>query len=105
MSYKLRGYPLDKINLQPATTEEEVLQNVAVIVATMQGDVPLDRGLGLAGNFVDKPPDVAKAIFAAEVYAAVAAREPRAESENITFESDETPPGKFIPVLEVNVNA
>lgn len=47
---------LQNINMEPQTTEEEIAQNVAVILATPKFSVPLDRGLGmdmyLPNNFI-----------------------------------------------------
>ena len=44
---------LQNINMEPQTTEEEIAQNVAVILATPKFSVPLDRGLGMDMNFLD----------------------------------------------------
>lgn len=92
-----------KINLAPETTEEEVLQNVAMILATPRFSVPLDRGLGLPQEFVDKPLPAAQAIVIAEIIDAVETHEPRATVENIYFEQGEIP-GKMIPFVEVSIN-
>ena len=48
MAHIIKAYDLKNINLDPETTEEEVLQNVAVIISTPKFSVPLDRGLGMA---------------------------------------------------------
>ena len=90
------------IVLAPETLEEEVLQNVAIIVSTPKFSVPLDRGLGLAQRFIDKPIQVAQSILISEVLDAVEEYEPRAEVTNVTFEKGETP-GLLVPVLEVNI--
>lgn len=37
---------LREINMEPQTETEEIMQNVAVILATPKFSVPLDRGLG-----------------------------------------------------------
>ena len=55
MAYVVKAYSLKKINLAPESTVEEVLQNVAIIISTPKFTVPLDRGLGLAQRFIDKP--------------------------------------------------
>lgn len=91
-----------KLNLAPETLEEEVLQNVAIIVSTPKFSVPLDRGLGLAQRFIDKPIQVAQSILISEVLDAVEEYEPRAEVTNVTFEAGETP-GLLVPVLEMNI--
>jgi hypothetical protein len=92
-----------EINLAPQTVEEEVLQNVAMILATPQFSVPLDRGLGLKQEFVDKPLPAAQAILVAEIIDAVETYEPRATVENVYFKQGENP-GKLIPFVEVSIN-
>ena len=102
MAYIVKAFTPDKLNLAPETLEEEVLQNVAIIVSKPKFSVPLDRGLGLAQRFIDKPMQVAQSILISEVLDAVEEYEPRAEVTNVTFEAGETP-GLLVPVLEVNI--
>ena len=92
-----------EINLSPETVEEEVVQNVAMILATPQFSVPLDRGLGLSQRFIDKPMPAAQAITIAEIIEAVQTYEPRAIVENVYFKQGEAP-GKMIPHVEVSIN-
>ena len=63
MAYIVKAFTPGKLNLAPETLEEEVLQNVAIIVSTPKFSVPLDRGLGLAQRFIDKPMQVAQSIL------------------------------------------
>ena len=51
---------LREINMEPQTETEEIMQNVAVILATPKFSVPLDRGLGLQMTFLDKPVPAAR---------------------------------------------
>lgn len=44
----------------PATLEEEVMQNLAMILSTPKGTAPLFRDFGLSMDFVDKPSVVAE---------------------------------------------
>lgn len=71
MAYIVKAFTPGKLNLAPETLEEEVLQNVAIIVSTPKFSVPLDRGLGLAQRFIDKPIQVAQSILISEVLDAV----------------------------------
>lgn len=102
MAFIVKAYQPGKINLAPESTEEEVLQNVAMIISTVQFSVPLDRGFGLAGRFIDKPIQAAQAILVSEVLDAVEKYEPRADIVSVTFEQGETP-GNLIPIVEVNI--
>ena len=102
MAYKIKAYDLETINFAPATREEEILQNIAVILSTPQFSVPLDRGLGLAQRFVDKPIPTAQPILISEVLDAIEAYEPRVEVLEVTFALGDTP-GALIPIVEVNI--
>lgn len=103
MSYTVKAQKESGLVLVPNTTVEAVLQNVRVIISTIQGEVPLDRTFGLAGKFLDKPINVAQAILVTEVLEALEAREPRAQLVSASFDYDEDTPGKLIPVVEVKV--
>lgn len=102
MAYTVKAYALEKINLAPEDTTEEVLQNVAVILSTPKFSVPLERGLGLAQRFLDKPIPAAQSILISEVLEAIEEFEPRAEVENVTFELGDRP-GTLIPIVEVKI--
>lgn len=102
MAYTVKAYALEKINLAPEDTTEEVLQNVAVILSTPKFSVPLERGLGLAQRFLDKPIPAARSILISEVLEAIEEFEPRAEVENVTFELGDRP-GTLIPIVEVKI--
>ncbi len=102
MSYTVRGDGLTNINIAPESTVEEVLQNVAVLISSPKFSVPLDRGLGLAQRFIDKPIQTAQPILISEVIEAVQEYEPRAQIDNVTFELGERP-GALIPIVEVTI--
>lgn len=104
MAYVIKGYPPKQINLQPTSTVEEVLQNLAVLLSTFQGSAPMGRGIGLKGSFLDKPTPVAEALLVAEVNQAVTQWEPRASVLHTTFEYDTEHPERLIPVVEVEID-
>ncbi|MEA5057780.1 MAG: hypothetical protein VB047_09525 [Anaerotignum propionicum] len=102
MAYIIKAYEPGNIKLAPESTEEEVLQNIAMIISTPQFSVPLDRGFGLAQRFIDKPIQTAQAILVSEVLDAVERYEPRAKVINVTFQQGKMP-GTLIPIVEVNI--
>lgn len=104
MAFLVTAYKDGSINLAPENTTEEVLQNVAMILATPKFTVPLDRGFGLSQHFVDKPLPVAKTVLIGEIMEGIAKFEPRAEVEAVTFQINEQIPGKLIPTVEVRIN-
>lgn len=103
MSYKVSANDLSSIRLNETDTVTSALQNVAIILATRQGTVPLYRGFGLSQRFVDKPIPIAKPMLYADVKEAVEEYEPRVEVIDITFQEDASVPGRLIPTVEVEI--
>lgn len=103
MSYKVSTVDLNTIRLNETDTVSAVLQNIAIILATRQGSVPLYREFGLTQAFVDKPLPVAKTLLFSEIREAIERFEPRASVIGITFETPEGSPGVLIPIVEVNI--
>ena len=82
----------------------EILQNVAVILGTVKGTVPLDREFGLDITFLDSPLPVARARFSAEVATEIEKQEPRVRVTRVDF--DETPDagdGILFPRVSVEI--
>lgn len=104
MGYTVRASDLADIDLNTSNTVTEVLQNVATILSTRKGSVPLLRDFGLSQDFLDRPIEVAKTMIFAEVKEAIDLYEPRAEIVEMTFESD-AQTGRLIPVVEVDIHA
>ncbi len=96
------GSDLENINLEPKTVIEEVLQNVALILATAKFSVPLMRDFGLPMKFIDRPESAAMSVMIGEIYDAVEKYEPRAIIEGIEFEKGDN--GKIIAIVGVSVN-
>lgn len=93
--------------IAPETVAEEVTQNVAVILATPKGSVPLDRDFGLDFNLVDKPEPRAKALMAVEIVRQVTRYEPRARVLAVDWKETETEAmdGRLIPLVKIEVAA
>lgn len=93
---------LQNINMEPQTIEEEIMQNVAVILATPKFSVPLDRGLGMSMNFLDKPVPSAKVLAIGDVMDAIEEGEPRVKVREVDFLEDSMT-GRLVPVAEVEI--
>lgn len=91
------------INLCPDTVYEEVMQNLYFLYSSMEYDVPLNRGFGLSGTFIDKPTETAKALATINIYDKTEEYEPRAEIVSIDFEADYER-GILKPIVEVEIN-
>lgn len=91
---------LREINMEPQTETEEIMQNVAVILATPKFSVPLDRGLGLQMTFLDKPVPAARPLAIGEIMDAIEEGEPRVRVKEVDFLEDGML-GRLVPVVEV----
>lgn len=77
-----------KIDFNPSTEEEEILQNLRTILSTIKFSVPLDRSFGIAADFVDAPTPEARALAENAYFKAIREYESRAVVEKITWEAD-----------------
>ena len=71
MSFQVSATDLGRIRLNEPETVNAVLQNIALVLATPKGSVPMYRDFGLPQDFLDKPIPVAKARMIASVREAV----------------------------------
>ena len=70
---------------KPATTEEEVMQNVENIVSRIKYNVPLAREKGIIAENTDKPQEVAKAELVADISDEIDREEPRYKVSEVTI--------------------
>ncbi len=63
--------------------EKSVAQNIALIISTRKGTLPMYRDFGLPMEYVGKPTGVAEALFLVEATDAIEQFEPRATINNI----------------------
>lgn len=103
MSYTIDTTKEEQININPATVEEEVIQNLWFLYSSIEYDVPLDRALGLNATYIDKPIETAKALATTDIYDKTEQYEPRAEIVNIDFSVDYER-GILKPIVEVEIN-
>jgi len=93
--------PLQQINFG-ATGIDEILQNVAFILATMVDSCPMDREFGWEPD-LDSPINAAMATNAARIVQAIQENEPRAIVEDVRFEGNFLE-GELRPVVRVRLN-
>lgn len=105
MEYTVSATDLKKIQLDEKDEIKEVLRNVAVILATPKGSVPMYRSFGLDMSFLDKPMNVAKNLAVIPVREAIEEWEPRAVYKDMTLFRDPSNPGKlgFNVQIEIKV--
>lgn len=98
MTYRITPGSLGPLKLNETDTVTSALQNVAIILSTWEGTVPLYRGFGISSEYMHMPIPAAKALLRAEIKEKVERYEPRVSVIGVTFE--ETGNG-LIPTLEV----
>lgn len=63
----------------------ELDRQLALLLSTREGTMPLDRTFGLNMDFVDMPPEAAKSLYAAEVTEKVSKFIPAVRVQEITW--------------------
>ena len=99
------GIDLREINMFPQTKFEEIIQNVRMILSTVQGTVPLDRNLGLSAAFIDAPIQRAMMMFSIFATETIQDYEPRVVVEEIEWLPRSTPAldGRLYPRVKVRI--
>lgn len=103
MSYFVTADAHTTITLNEKNNTASILQNVAMILGTPKGSVPMYRDFGVNVTAVDRPVQVAEVMLRGEVKEAVELYEPRVEVVNVTFEQDKADPSRLIPTVEVEI--
>lgn len=91
------------INFAPETIEEEVVQNVRMVLNTVQYSVPYACMFAQSGDNLDMPLDVVKALASSNVVRAIKDYEPRALVRQIEFKGDGLT-GLIKPIVRISIN-
>ncbi len=83
-------------------TVKSVVQNIALLLNTRKGTVPMYREFGLPMEFIDKPTDIAETMAVLEISEAVEEFEPRAKLKDLTITKTEE--GAMAVIVEVTIN-
>ena len=105
MEYTVSATDLANIRLNESNRTREILRNVAVILATPKGSVPMYRSFGLDMSFLDKPMNIAKNMAVIPVREAIEEWEPRAVYKDITLFPDPSNPGKLGFTVKIEIKA
>ncbi len=103
MEYTVSSTDLANIQFQEEDEVAEVLRNVAVILATPKGSVPMYRDFGLDQSFLDKPMNVAKTLAVIPVKEAIEQWEPRAVYKGITMSFSVSDPGTLEFAVQIEI--
>lgn len=88
-----------RFRLSPGSVAEEVGQNLMVLFLVLRGTQPLERGLGMTWNQVDRPIQQVQVDVAMELYDQVDRYEPRAEIVSVSCRGDALT-GKVVPEIK-----
>ena len=102
MRYKVSA--LESLRLEKPESVQAVLRNIAVLLATRKGSVPLYRDFGISWDMLDKPLPVARSMLISEIREAIERWEPRATFIGVEFAQDPAQPGTLLPIVEVEIN-
>ncbi len=105
MEYTVSATDLANIRLNEEDRVKEILRNVAVILATPKGSVPMYREFGLDMSFLDKPANVAKNMAVIPVREAIERWEPRAVYKDMALMPDPSNPGKLAFTVQIEIMA
>lgn len=103
MEYTVSATDLANIQLNETDRVKEILRNVAIILATPKGSVPMYRDFGLDIRFLDKPMNVARNVAVIPVREAIEQWEPRAAYKDMTLYPDPSNPGKLAFTVRVEI--
>ncbi|TYA10936.1 lysozyme [Paenibacillus faecis] len=92
------------VNFSPASTAEEVGQNIRTIIGTSLGSAPGSREIGTDyTGLVDEPIPILRARLSGIITAAIMEQEPRARIVSIDFQETEEESalyGRLLPVIK-----
>lgn len=100
MKYHITGGVQTPLTLNENDPVASALQNVEIILRTVEGTVPLYRDFGISSEYLHKPTPAAAALLLAEIKEKVELFEPRVTVLGIRFEQSEN---GLIPNLEVEI--
>lgn len=96
------------VDLSPTNELLEIRQNVATILKTIKGSVPLDRDFGVDFSPLDSPDNQSMMLWKLAAIDAIERDEPRAKVKNFELIEDKSDgaEGKLVPrvTLEVVTN-
>lgn len=104
MRYTVSPSDMDKLRFNVTDTAQSVLQNVAIILATPKGTVPMYRDFGVDMSFLDLPIPAAKVRLISEIREAVETWEPRVTVTGVRFSETDADKGVLVPIVEVEIN-
>lgn len=104
MIYIVTNDDLTDLVLNQMDEVEQILQNVAVILNTWKGSVPLHRDFGLDPVLLHKPINVVEDQIIADVIDTIEKYEPRAEVQEVSMDVAKDTPDKLKITVKLEIN-
>lgn len=89
------------LSLAPKTEEEAKVQQLYILIKTIQGECPLYRDFGVANDYLHMPVNAAQTAFTLAITEALRRYMPGIVLENVRFVATDGMRGILHPVLEV----
>lgn len=86
-----------------APLEEEIVRNARMILTTIEGTVPFDRGFGMSPALIDMPINEVQDFYIVECTTKLRVFEPRATVQNVSFTQDDK--GMFCPRVVLSIES
>ncbi len=102
MLYSVPAAPPAQIRLAESDRTQEILRNVALILTTPKGSVPLYRNFGLDLSFLDQPATLAQNSAIIPVREAIQLWEPRAAFKSLSL-SQNSSSGKLSFTVQIEI--
>jgi len=103
VSHIISADDLSVVKLNESDHVAAVIQDVAVVLSTRRGSIPLYRNFGLPMNFLDMPVNMAEPVMVAEVAEAIQEFVPSAELIQVIPIYDKNNPARMKPSVEVRI--
>ena len=104
MTYEVSEADLKTLRLNEQNTVSAVIHNVALILATPKGSIPMYRDFGLDREFLDMPGPAAETRMIAPIREAVQQWEPRATVKDVRFTKSGDGSGRKVVHVEFEIN-
>ena len=105
MVYRVTSAETEPIRLGNRGGAVDILRNIALLLATPKGSVPLCRDYGIDWSILDLPVSHAGARIVSEVREAIEEWEPRAVYKDMTLFFDPSNPGKLAFTVQIEIKA
>ena len=92
-----------RLTFFPETKEDDLVQRIYCLLATVKGTVPCYRDYGLSSEWLHRPINAVQSLYATQVAQALAAYLPDVKLLRIRFDNDSERPDYLHPILEVKI--